>query len=228
MFYGPYCGFGSPKPEATWPVAVVLLPLPGSRVQRTVWYVLTANALLQMAFFGVFSYLAANFIQTYGMTVDVTVLPLTLAGLGVIAVGLIGGRIADSRRRLSLLTLAASLGGLLAVLVFVGTVSPWLTVAFAFGVTASLRVSSSITPTLLLELTHSFRNTATGMFAVSNQVGVFGGASIGGVMLALGGFPMVEIFCLDAAGVGGALVLLKVRNSADFLVRIALQEANSD
>ena len=55
------------------------------------------------------------------MTVGETVLPLALARLGVIAGGLIGGRIADSRRRLSLLTFAASLGGLLAVLVFVGT-----------------------------------------------------------------------------------------------------------
>jgi len=64
----------------------------------TVWYVLTANALLQMAFLGVFSYLAANLIQTYGMTVGETVLPLALAGLVVIAGGLIGGRIADSRR----------------------------------------------------------------------------------------------------------------------------------
>ena len=189
---------------------------------------LTANALLQMAFLGVFSYLAANLIQTYGMTVGETVLPLALAGLVVIAGGLIGGRIADSRRRLSLLTLAASLGGLLAVLVFVGTVSPWLTVAFAFGVTASLRVSSSITPTLLSELADSSRSTATRMFAVSNQIGVFGGASIRGVMLALGGFPMVGIFCLGAAGVGGALVLLKVRDSADFLERIALREANAD
>ena len=133
-----------PKPEATCSVAVVLLPLPGSRAQRTVWYVLTANALLQMTFLGVFSYLAANLIQTYGMTVGETLLPLTLAGLGVISGGLISGRIADSRRRLSLLTLAASLGRLLAVLVFVGTVSPWLTMAFAFGVTASLRVSSFI------------------------------------------------------------------------------------
>ena len=89
-----------------------------------------------MAFLGVFSYLAANLIQTYGMTVGETVLPLALAGLVVIAGGLIGGRIADSRRRLSLLTLVASLGGLLAVLVFVDTGSPWLTVTFAFGVTA--------------------------------------------------------------------------------------------
>jgi|GEM_PF-869660 len=58
-----------------------------------------ANALLQMAFLGVFSYLAANLMQTYGMTAGETVLPLALAGLGVIAGGFVGGRMADSRRR---------------------------------------------------------------------------------------------------------------------------------
>jgi len=193
-----------------------------------VWYVLAANALLQMAFFCVFSYLAANLIQTYSMTAGETVLPLALAGLGVIAGGFIGGRIAESRRRLNLLTIAALLGGLLATLAFVGPVSPWLTVAFAFGVAASLRISSSITPTLLLELAGSSRSTATGMFAVSNQIGIFGGASIGGAMLAMGGFPMVGFFCLGAAGAGGAVVLLKVRDSAQFLERIALREINAD
>ena len=40
-------------------------------------------------------------------------------------------------------------------------------------------------------------------------------------MLALGGFPMVGIFCLGAAVVGAALVLSKVRDSAEFLERIA-------
>ncbi len=65
------------------------------------------------------------------------------------------------------------------------------------------------------------------MFAVSNQIGVFGGASIGGAMLAMGGFPMVGFFCLGVAGVGSALVLLKVRNPAEFLERIALREASN-
>ena len=185
-----------------------------------------------MAFLGVFSYLAANLIQTYGMTAGETVLPLALAGFGVIAGGFIGGRIADYRRRLTFLAIAAAiaalLGGLLAVLAFVGPVSPWLTVALAFGVATSVRISSSITPTLLLELAGSSRTTATGMFAVSNQVGFLGGASIGGAMLAMGGFPMVGFFCLGAAGVGGAVVLLKVRDSAEFLERIALREANAD
>ena len=194
----------------------------------TVWYVLATNSMMLMAFFAMFSYLAANLIQTYGMTAGETVLPLALAGLGVIAGGFIGGRIADSRRRLNILTLAALLGGLLAVLAFVSTVSPWLTVASAFGVAASLRISMAIAPTQLLELAGSSRSTATGMFAISNQVAVFGGASIGGVMLAMGGFPLVGFFCLGAAGVGGALVLLKVRESAEFLERIDLREANAD
>ncbi len=194
----------------------------------TVWYVLAANALVIMALFGVLSYLAANLIQTYGMTAGETALPLALAGLGMIAGGFIGGRISDSRRRLNFLTIAALLGGLLAVLAFVGTVSPWLTVVFAFGVAASLWITASVTPTLLLELAGSSRSTATGMFAVSNQVGVFGGASIGGAMLAMGGFPMVGFFCLGAAGVGGALVLMKVRDPTEFLECIALREASAD
>ena len=66
------------------------------------------------------------------------------------------------------------------------------------------------------------------MFAASNQIGVFGGASIGGAMLAMGGFPMVGFFCLGAAGLGGLLVLLKVRESAVFLERTVLREANAD
>ena len=35
-FIGAIVGLVPPKPESTWPVAVVLLPLPGIRVQRTV------------------------------------------------------------------------------------------------------------------------------------------------------------------------------------------------
>lgn len=193
----------------------------------TVWYVLAANALLQMAYLGVFSYLAANLIQTYGMTAGETVLPLALAGLGVFAGGFIGGRIADYRHRLALLAIAALFGGPLAVLVFIGSVSPWLTVALAFGVAAIVRISSTVTPTLLMEFAGNSRTTATGMFAVSNQAGFFGGASIGGVMLALGGFPMVGFFCLGAAVAGAVLVLLKVRDSAEFLERIALRDGQA-
>ena len=46
-------------------------------------------------------------------------------------------------------------------------------------------------------------------------------------MLALGGFPMVGFFCLGAAVAGAVLVLLKVRDSAEFLERIALRDGQA-
>jgi predicted MFS family arabinose efflux permease len=49
-----------------------------------VWYVLAANALQQMALLGVFSYLAAHLLHTAQMTVADTVLPLAVAGGGLI------------------------------------------------------------------------------------------------------------------------------------------------
>jgi DHA1 family inner membrane transport protein len=185
------------------------------------WYVLAANSLFQMAFIGVFGYLAAHLIQTYGLTAGETVLPLALAGAGVIARGFIGGRVADHRRRLALFAIASLAGGLLAALVFIAPVSPWATVALAFAAGSLASVTQAVTPTLLIELVGGSRATATGLFAVSNQLGYFGGMSLGGLMLALGGFPLVGLFCLGASVIGVAVLRLKVRDSAEFRQRTA-------
>jgi len=193
----------------------------------TIWYLLGANGLLQMAFIGVFSYLAANLIQTYGLTAGETILPLFLAGLGGILGGFIGGRIAGHRRRSAYLASAPLICGLLAGLLFSVQVSPWFTVAMAFGVGSTATISWVVLPALLMELAGSFRTTATGMFATSNQVGVFGGAWIGGAILALGGFPMVGFFCLGAAVAGSAVVVLKVRDPAKVVEAMAMGEGRT-
>ena len=78
-----------------------------------------------------------------------------------------------------------------------------------------------------MELAGSSRTTATGLFAVSNQSGIFAGAAIGGAMLALGGFPMVGFFCLGAAVLAAVVVRLKVRDSAEFLEQVALRESGA-
>jgi len=193
----------------------------------TIWYLLGANGLLQMAFIGVFSYLAANLIQTYGLTAGETVLPLALAGLGVIVGGFIGGRIAGHHRRLAFLAIASLICGLLAVLVFSVQVSPWLTVVMAFGVGSMATISWAVLPMLLMELASSSRTTATGMFATSNQIGVFGDAWIGGAILALGGFPMVGFFCLGAAMAGSLVVMLKVRDPVKSVEGMAMGESGT-
>jgi predicted MFS family arabinose efflux permease len=70
-------------------------------------------------------------------------------------------------------------------------------------------LSWPVTAVLLTELAGQSRATATGLFAVSNQLGVVGGASLGGVMLALGGFPWVGMFCLVTAVMAAGVILAK-------------------
>jgi hypothetical protein len=179
-----------------------------------VWYMLAANALQQMALLRVFSYLAAHLLHTAQMTVGDTVLPLALAGGGLITGGVLGGCIADHRHRLAWFALACVGGGVLAASVFTVRVPAWVTVAFACGMAGLGCISSVVTPAWLLERASGSRTTATGAFAASNRVGVFGGASLGGLMLALGGFPLVGLFCLGVAVLAAVVIRLKVRDSA--------------
>jgi predicted MFS family arabinose efflux permease len=117
--------------------------------------------------------------------------------------------------------------GLPAALVFTAEVSPWALVALACGAASLARISTVVVPTVLLELAGGSRTTATGLFALSNQLGVFGGTSLGGLMLALGGFPLVGLFCLVVAMLAAVVIRLTVRDSAAFLTQIALREGRT-
>jgi predicted MFS family arabinose efflux permease len=72
--------------------------------------------------------------QTYHLEAGATALPLTLAGLGVIAGSLAGGRVANRRDRVPVLAHAVLGGGLAAALAFTIPLSPWLTVILACAV----------------------------------------------------------------------------------------------
>jgi len=197
----------------------------GSQVM--VWYVLAANVCQQMVFFGMFGYLAAYLMQTYHLPTAATALPLALAGMGVMVGSILGGRVADHPRRRALFALSCWGSGFLAALVFTVQVSPWGTVALACGTAALARISSAVTPTLLLELAGNAQTTATGLFTMSNQLGVFGGTALGGLMLAWGGFPRVGFFYLAVTVLAAAVIHLKVRDSAALLAQLALRKGTT-
>jgi predicted MFS family arabinose efflux permease len=100
-------------------------------------------------------------------------------------------------------------------------------VLLACGVASLAGVSSAVTPTVLLELAGSSRTTATGLYAVSNQMGVFGGAALGGLMLAVGGFPLVGLGLLGVSITAAAVIRLTVRDSAAFLEQMALRQGKT-
>jgi predicted MFS family arabinose efflux permease len=182
-------------------------------VTAVFWYVLAANCLQVMAFMGMSSYLAPYLMRTYRLSAGETALPLTIAGLGVVAGSLMGGRVAGQAYRLAVVAVVFLGGGLGAALVFTMDISPWATVVLACGVAGLLSVSWPVTAVLLTELAGQSRATATGLFAVSNQLGAVGGASLGGVMLALGSFPLVGMFCLVTTALAAGVLRGKVHRA---------------
>jgi len=65
------------------------------------------------------------------------------------------------------------------------------------------------------------------LFTMSNQLGVFGGAALGGLMLAWGGFPRVGLGCLVMAVLAAAMIQLKVRDSAALLAQMARRQGTT-
>ena len=175
------------------------------------WYALTANGLQVMAFIGLFGYLAVYLIQVYLLSTGDTALPLTLAGIGVIAGAIIGGRVAVHRQRLVLLSICFMVGGLVAPLVFTIHISLWITVTLSFCFAVLLTMSWPVMALLLTEMGGRSRATAAGLFATSNQLGMVLGTSIGGLMLYLGSFPLVGLFCFATAATSAILLRYKAR-----------------
>jgi predicted MFS family arabinose efflux permease len=179
------------------------------------WGVLVPNGLRVMAFVGLSSYLATYLMRTYRLSAGDTALPLTVAGLGSIAGSLVGGRVAGQASRLVVVAMACIGGGLGAVLVFTLDISPWATVMFACGAAGLLSLAWTVIAVLLTEVAGQSRTTATGLLSVSNQLGAVGGASLGGVMLALGSFPLVGLFCLATAAAAAVVIRCKVQQAAE-------------
>jgi hypothetical protein len=62
------------------------------------------------------------------------------------------------------------------------------------------------------------------VLAVNNQPGLFGAASLGGLLLAWGGFPQGGLCCLGASVLTVVVVHLKVQDSAAWLAQMALRQ----
>ena len=209
------------RPREAVPALTFLARFRAVGQSRGIWYVWGANACYQMAAFGLFTYLAAFLIQTHGLTAGGTAMPLAVVGTGAMLGSLLGGRIASHAQRLALAATTLVAGGLLGGLAFAMPLPPWMTMLVG-GASALLLTSFEAIPwALTAELAGDSRATANGLLASSNQLGAAAGASMGGVVLALGGFPSVGLFCLGAATAAAVVIGLLVRSIGKVHVRVA-------
>ena len=184
--------------------------------QSAPWYVLIANATQQMALFGLMTYFAAHMMESYGWDEASTAPGLALLGVGAVIGSFAGGLIAGRARRLDWLAAISLSGGVVAGLLFALGASAWIVVAMAFVASVLVSVSMPVLLTLIMHLAGQSRGTAGGMLSTSNQFGSLVGASAGGLMLSLGGYPAVGLLCLVATVLSACVVGLIMRRSPAF------------
>ena len=168
---------------------------------------LAVNFAQRMAFFGLFSYLAAYLIDVYGLSVGAVALPLAFVGIGTVIGSYIGGPVANRKDRMPLIAASSVAGGVAALLLFSIDMPLWAVVAIATGSVALLSVGWPVVITLSTEISGQSRATGIGLLGVSNQSGGVGGAALGGVLLAASGFPGIGYLSLGAV-VGSAVIIV--------------------
>ena len=172
---------------------------------------LAVNLAQRMAFFALFSYLAAYLIDAYDMSLGAVALPLGFVGIGTAFGSYIGGPVANRKERMPLIAAAALAGGLGALLLFSIDVPLWAAVAIATGAVSLLSVGFPVLLTLSTEVSGQSRATGVGLMGLSNQSGGVGGAALGGVLLAASGFPGVGYLCLGAVAFSALVIGLFMR-----------------
>ncbi|PKB71177.1 MAG: hypothetical protein BZY87_06825 [SAR202 cluster bacterium Io17-Chloro-G6] len=182
---------------------------------------LAVNLAQRVAFFALFSYLAAYLIDAYDMSVGAVALPLAFVGMGTAIGSYTGGPVANRKDRMPLIAASAVAGGLAALLLFSIEVPVWVVVAIATSAVSLLSVGFPVLLTFSTQISGESRATGVGLMGFSNQSGGVGGAALGGVLLAASGFPGVGYLCLGAVAFSAVMIALFLRQGSPEVVRQA-------
>ena len=206
--------FWFPKNEAARPRTFMvfsryrdLLALP---VLRSI---LAANLAQRIAYMAIFSYLATYLIDDYGVSVGAVALPLALVGIGGVIGSYIGGMVATHPDRMSLIAASAIGGGVAAAALFSVDLPVWAVVAISTVSIALLSLPWTVMIAVCTEISGNSRATGVGLVGVSNQTGAVGGAALGGLLLAVSGFPGIGYLCLGAVVFSAVVIVVFMRSA---------------
>ena len=206
--------FWFPKNEATKPRTFTffsryrdLLALPVLRA------ILAANLAQRIAYMAIFSYLATYLIDDYGVSVSAVAIPLAVVGIGGVVGSYIGGTVATRPDRMSLIAASAMGGGVAAATLFSVDLPVWAVVAIATVSIALLSLPWTVMIAVCTEISGNSRATGVGLIGVSNQTGAVGGAALGGLLLAVSGFPGIGYLCLGAVVFSAVVIVVFMRSA---------------
>ncbi len=174
---------------------------------------LAVNFAQRIAYMALVGYVAAYLIDVYDMSVGAVALPLASVGVGTVVGSYLGGFVASREDRMRLIAAAAVAGGVAALLMFLIDVPVWTDVALATAAALLLSVGLPVLITFSTEVSSHSRATGVGLLGASNQSGSGGGAALGGVLLAVIGFPGIGYLCLGAGAISAVVIALFMRRN---------------
>lgn len=178
---------------------------------------LVANFAQRIAFMALFSYLATYLIDSYDTSVGSVAVPLAFVGIGTVAGSYAGGIVANRNDRMPLIAISAIAGGVAASLLFALDLPLWLATAIATVSIFLFTVPFTVLLAVSTQVSSQSRATGVGLFGISNQAGLVGGAALGGVLLASSGYPGIGYLCLGVAAFSTVIIILFMRKSDDGL-----------
>ncbi|MFN8523771.1 MAG: MFS transporter [Chloroflexota bacterium] len=159
----------------------------------TLTYVLLANLFERSIFQGAGVFLPSYLMLSYGLSPVEVAVPMALVAVGTISGNIAGGWLGD---RLPRAALFAACQCLAAATGYVMLTATWGLVASTLLGLAFFLVNSSSRPAFLAlssELSREHRGAVLGLLSLANQGGVVVGSALGGVVLGLGGFPLLAV-----------------------------------
>ena len=172
---------------------------------------LAVNFAQRIAYMALVGYVAAYLIDIYEMSVGAVALLLACLGIGTAVGSYFGGFVAGREDRMRIIAATAVAGGAAALLAFLIDVSLWTDGAIATAAALLLSVGWPVIITFSTEVSGQSRATGVGLVGASNQSGSVGGTALGGILLAVIGFPGIGYLCLGAGAFSAIVIALFMR-----------------
>ena len=165
----------------------------------------------RIAYWTMVSYLAAFLIQTFGLSVGATAIPLACSAAGQVVGSYFAGLIATRKQRTAFVAATTLVGGLCGLIFFSMPIGYWMAVVLGAVGTGLLSVTFPTLVAISYEYSGRSRATGIGLIGVGNQSGGAAGAAMAGALLAGVGFGGVGYMCLAVAAISAMVAVSFMR-----------------
>lgn len=172
---------------------------------------ITVNVCHRIAFWGIFTYMVTYLIDAYGISTGAAAVPIFIAAAAQGLGSYFGGFIARWNSRGMALAVIMAAGGGCGLAFFVFPAGLWLSVALATAGSGLLCVTFPAMIAMSTEVSGQSRATGVGLMGLTNQLGLVGGAGLGGLLLANTGYPGIGYMCLALGLISAAVAAWFIR-----------------